>query len=282
MPITLPLNKVYFSDGYGLKAVDISALVGESQSQATTLLSFPTINYDRIQHIHGNLIDGYLWLALSFDGYSSGSDGYGATVTRDETDGYENFADGYHVDKAQITDNGIMYLVNQTFNRVEVYYGINKRPGRNIPDYIYNTTSTPAIFPGQILSLKIISEASLRYVNGTRIFVGTTEGMTRIEAYDRQTTDGYCDGYDGYGLSINYGIVGSGATYEVIGGTASPVVAIAFDEEKSIILVSTNNISNEGGLTQIALEGNLKILFMNEATGFLPSNNVRDIFGGSV
>lgn len=276
-PVTFPVNKLYFSDGYGFKGIEQSDLVAESQTQVSTLLSFPTIKSNEIQYIHGNYIDGYLWLALSYDGYN---DGYGAEVVKSEV-GVISYADGYSADKAQITGNGIMYLINQTHNRVEVYYGIHKQLGRDTPDFIYSTTSTPAIFPGQILCLKVIEGASLRYSGGSRLFIGTSQGMTRIEAYDQESPDGYGAGMDGYGLAIDYGIVGSGATNEVIGGTAPQVVAVTFNEELSIILVATNDGSNNGGITQIALSGNTQVVFLNTINGFLPTNDVIDISGGN-
>ncbi len=56
-------NIVYFSDGYGLKAIDIKDLTGESQSQVRLVFSkdvFPNITF-----IHGERIDGYDFLVSS-------------------------------------------------------------------------------------------------------------------------------------------------------------------------------------------------------------------------
>jgi hypothetical protein len=145
------------------------------------------------------------------------------------------------------------------------------------------------LFPGEILSLRVIDGASLRLSGGARLFVGTDQGLARIEAVDSQTIDGYSDGYDGLGLAKYYGIstsvdtVDGYAVNKVIGGTAPRVVATNFNEEKSTILVCTNDNNNDGGggVTQISLEGDTQIFFINKATGLLPSNNVRDITGGN-
>jgi len=279
----MAVNALYFSDGYGIKKIDLADLVGESQSVVSTILdttTVPPIPSDSVSHISGNAVGSDDFLAASFDDY--GGPSHGAVVIKNDTASVEQYADGYSCNKPGLSDKGILYVINETLNRVEVYYGAHFRGDTTrAPDFIYNTTSTPALFPGQILSLEVIDAASLRLSGGARLFVGTSLGMTRIETYDSQTVDGYSDGLDGYGLAIDYGIVGSGATNEVIGGTAPQVVAVAFNEEQSIILVCTNDSSNNGGVTEITLAGNAQILFLNEATGLLPSNDVRDIDGGN-
>jgi len=113
------------------------------------------------------------------------------------------------------------------------------------------------------------------------LYIGTTLGFTRVDTYDAQT-DGYGDGMDGYGISNTYSIIGGGAMHEAIGGTIPRVGALASDEEKSIIFVATNDNLGNGGVTQITIDGNTRIIFMTRENGMLPSNDVRDIFGKEI
>jgi len=279
------VNTVYFGDGQGLKRIDIQDLTGETQaamsddygpvfSEVRTVLSrstYPTIPDNEISSIFGNLVDGYFCLALSFE------NNYGTAIVRNET-GITRYLDGYNSNKAQINDSGTMYVVNEDLNQIEVYYGASIRDGYRSPDFIYNTTSTPSIISGTINDIHVVSGYSTKLSGATRVYVGTSQGVTRIETYD-QGTNGYCDGYDNRGVSIHYGISGSGQQHEIIGGTVSNVVSVDSDDSVGIMFVATNDGSGNGGLTQIAISQSRKIIFMTEGSGFLPSNNIRDVFG---
>jgi len=62
------INVLYFSDGYGLKAIDVQDFVGESQDAVRLVLSestSPQLMQNKIGYIHGKRIDGYSYLALS-------------------------------------------------------------------------------------------------------------------------------------------------------------------------------------------------------------------------
>lgn len=288
----MSVNTLYFSDGYGIKKINLSALVGESQSVVSVVLNtstIPPIPYDDVSSLSGNYISSNSYLVASFDDYglAISYDSYGSVVVKNETE-VKQYSDGYSNNDSHITDKGILYVINETFNQVEVYYGAHFRGDTTrAPDFIYDENSTPALFPGKIISLKVIDGASLRLSGGARLFVGTEQGLTRIETVDSQTVDGYGDGNDDLGLAKYYGIstcvdtVDGYAVNKVIGGTAPQVVATNYNEEKSIILVCTNDNSNNGGVTQISLESDAQIFFMNQATGLLPSNDVRDITGGN-
>ena len=132
---------------------------------------------------------------------------------------------------------------------------------------------------GTILELYIVDDASIKYSGGTRLYVGTTLGMTRIEAYDKESSPGYSAGLDNLGLSVNYGIVGSGARYEILGGTLPAVSKISSDATENIVFVITSDGVGNGGLTQISLSGNKKLIYMTAENGLLPSNDLRDVFG---
>jgi hypothetical protein len=272
------VNTLYFSDGYGAKKIDISELVGESQSAVKTFLdedSIPSV-HNKISSIYGNMIDDVFCLSMAYD-----HDAYGVFVIKNEVE-KEIYSDGYDTFKAQITDDGKMYLINKDKNTIEVYYGVHNRSGMRDPDFIYSNTSIPAIMPGEILTLHVVSGASTKYSGGTRLYVGTENGVTRIEAYDRQSSDGYSAGYDGNGISITYGLPGSGYRYEVLGGTIPRITSISSNEEKKVFFAVSQDGAGNGGITQVSLNSHRKIIYMTQAEGFLPSSDIRDIFGKAV
>ena len=270
------VNVLCFSDDYGLKAIDICDITGESQVLVRSILSADTplpLKESKLSYIHGEFIDGYQYLALSYN-----SDSYGTSVIKNMVERY-NYYDGYSIKQAQINEDGTLYLINETDNEIDVFYGVDFRgdTGR-VPDYIYDSSSTPSIISGDILCLHIVNDASLIYSQGTRLYVGTTLGMSRLDSYDKQT-DGYSDGLENFGMSFSYGIVGSGMTYKSIDGTVPRVTAISSDETNNVIFVATNDGAGNGGLTQINLVGNTKLVFLDEDGGLIPSNNIRNIFG---
>jgi hypothetical protein len=276
------LNTLYFSDGYGLKAIGIGNLVGEGQDVVRVVLdetSSPSIPSNSVTDVFGNFVRDNLHLVLSFDGYKSPTEGYGAIIATDETD-LDIYLDGYRTKAGQMNDNGVLYIINKSLNRVEVYYGADFRSGTRSPDFVYSSSSTPSIFGGEILSLHVSSGESLVYSSGTRIYVGTSLGMTRIETYDQESSDGYSASMDSNGTAFTYGIQGSGATFEVVGGTIPRVTDIGSNDESSMILVVTND-GYSGGVTQISLEGNDQVIFMDDSN-LLPSGDIRKIFGSDV
>lgn len=260
-------NMLYYCDGYGVKAINTKDLVGESQSKARISLSaetFPYIPTNEFSYLHSKVIDGDLYLAGSTD--------QGAIIVKNEFEDMY-YAEGSNIDKAQITNDGKLYLINKDLNRIEVYYGIHIQEDGRSPDYIYNTTSTPDIFDGDILDLRVVSEKSSRSSGKTRLYISTTLGATRIETWDAEDPDGYSAGLDNTGISYNYGIVGSGAQHEVIGGTSAECILISSNDEEGVMLVATPE-----GLTQISISTNKKILFIDRTSGLIPDEIIADIF----
>ena len=277
IPGTWTGNVAYYSDGYGLKKINLSDMVGECQSVVTTLFDYPTIFHNDILSVSGEVVNDNLCLSICYDDYSF-IEGYGVSIIKNEIDIY-NYGDGYSYNDPFITNKGILYTINKTHNNVEVYYGADYRGDTTrTPDFIYNTESTPPLFGGEILCLYVENEGSVKLSGGARLFVGTTLGFTRVDTYDYEGVDGYSAGLESYGMSSTFGIVGSGAQYEQIGGTIPRVVSISSDE-LSTIFVATNDELGNGGLTQITLAGNTKIFFLTQENGLLPSNNIRDVFG---
>jgi hypothetical protein len=269
------INSLYFSDGYGLKAIAIEQFVGESQGAVRQVLdelnTLPILPARRLSSIHGNQIND-LFLTVCMEGY--GGDAYGTVIIKNEIE-LNTYAGSSHTFQAQMNDDGTLYHINRDLNQIEVFYGADAYSGYGrSPDFVYNESSTPALFPGEILDLHIVSGASLATTGGTRLYVGTSKGMTRVDAHDEEGVDDYGAGNDAYGIVTTYGVTGSGADFEVVGGASEPVVSVSSDDTRSVIFVGTSD-----GVTQISLAGNRKILFMNEAGGFLPSDDIKDVFG---
>lgn len=271
-------NTLYFSNNLGIKKINISNLVGESQSVASILLSkttTPSIPDNYISSLFSQEIGGDIYLIFPCCGLF---DGYGCFVFKNETS-LNQFKDGYNIFQPQMNNRGILYYINQDENRIEVYYGAHFCSGLRIPDFVYSSTSTPSLLDGDILCLHVVSDVSTEMSTGTRLYVGTTLGMTIVNTYDAESSDGYSAGLDNRGKSMTYSIVDGYGTKEIIGGDVPEVVAISSRESSQVVFVATSDGYGNGGLTQISIINNKKIVFMSEENGLIPSNVVRNIFG---
>lgn len=297
IPYISTLNCIYFSDSYGVKKVDIIDLGGESQSVVQTVLSTstnPPILDNSIDSMYVEVVDGYFYLTFSLknevltglnwgdlDWDEAWSEDYfykGCFVVKNELE-INQFSDGYKVFSPRINNRGILYLINEDQNTIEVYYGAHLYSGTDRkPDFIYSSSSIPAIFPGEITCLYIANDASSELANGTRLYIGTSLGATMVDACDVENPDGYCAGFDYLGKSTTYSVVGGGADFEIIGGTSPRVAAIASNEEKMITFIATDGYYGEAGLSQISSIRNRRIVFMTSGNNLIPSNNIRDIF----
>lgn len=305
-PIT-SINRLYYSDDYGVYKIDIEDLTGESQFVAERFLdktTSPSIPTNYVDYISGTFIDGYYNLVLSMSDIEGDpllvpsiwdkvtwnnflwdiaqyGDGYGVRIVINEQE-INTYADGYSCNKAQMTSDGTLYLINRTFNKIEVYYGANIRSGTDRqPDYIYDGYSTPSLFAdgydiGTINTIHVVDGQSNVLSGGTKIYVGQSIGMSVIDAYD-SSTDGYGNGNDNLGTATYCGINGSGATHECIGGTIPNVTDIATDERYGIVFIVTNDGYGDGGLTQATISSYGKIIFMTEETELIPSNDIRKV-----
>lgn len=277
----MAINTLYFSNSQGIKKVDISNLVGESQSVATILLSkttSPSIPDNYISSLFFQEINDEIYLIFPCKGLS---DGYGCFILKNEIS-LNQFKDGYNILQPQINNRGVLYFINQDENKIEVYYGAHFRSGARAPDFFYNSTSTPALLGGDILCLHVVSDSSTEISNGTRLYVGTTLGMTIVNTYDAESSDGYGAGLDYLGKSITYSIIDGYGTNKIIGGSVSEVVAISSKESSQVVFVATSDGYNNGGLTQISIINNKKIVFMSEENGLIPSNTIRNIYGENI
>ncbi len=266
-----PVSDFYFSDGYGVRRLHVRQLVGEwkpYENAATDGYAMPVIlaeamtpewPSDNVRTLAGSQVDGYLHLVASTE--------KGVALTTGETGNLRVYAkpealvDGYDSLAAHMTSEGTLYLINRTLNRLEVYYGANFRSPLRQPDFWYGSGSSPPLLDGYLTALHVAEGESTVLDGGSRLYVGCSEGMTKIEAYDKQT-DGYSEGMDGY----------------ILGGSVAAVVAIDSDEPNGVLFVATNDgTETGGGLSQISISRNVRLLFMTKESGHLPSNVVKDI-----
>jgi hypothetical protein len=259
------VNAIYFSDGTGVKKANIIDLAGESQSIVSTILSFPAIPSNNVGPIHGEMI-GDFFLTLPYN------DGNGCVVVKNETT-TNQFLAGQNVLFAKINNRGILYCVRDN-NTIEVYYGANTRSGTRAPDFIYSSSSTPALISGNITAFNLSNDASTELINGTRLYVGTSNGAVVIDCKDAEASAGYSAGLDNIGSARTYRIASGIGTYKVIGGTSSSVSAISSNEDAMMMFVATSQ-----GLSQISLNDNKRTIFMTAENNLIPSNTIRDVFG---
>lgn len=273
---TQELSALYFSDGYGVKKINVAELAGESQDRVRTILSpstSPSLPVDGVADISGGFAGGAFHLVVCPDAY--GGAGHGAWVFKNETGSPKVFSDGYNILKARMNDEGTLYLANRERNRIEVYYGADIRDDyARPPDFVYDSYSSPPLLPGEITDMHLVPGDSLVCDGASRLYVGTSTGLTRIETCDLEDPDGYSSGQDGYGMAFTYTVAGQGGTYDVIGGAERRVASVHSDERFNTIMVATAD-----GLTQIALSGNRRISFLTQDEGTLPSNDIREVFG---
>jgi len=272
------INALYYSDGYGVKKIKLSDLAGESQNAARTILSTSTslpISSNSIKSVSGTTVGETFYLVVCSDG------SHGIHVCKNETSSITTYAYGTRMAYAQMTPDGTLYSVNLDLNRIDVWYGADTRPGNRSPDFFYSASTTPKITSGEILSFHVSPGHSNACAGATRLYVGTATGAARIDTCDLENPvlDGYSRMREDEGVSYTYGIAGSGEDYEVIGGTVAQVVSVHSNEEYSIMLVVTDDGSGGGGLTQISLLGNSQLIFMSASNYFLPSNDIRNVFG---
>ncbi len=269
------INTLYYSDGYGLKKIHISEIAGESQEKSCTFLTtstYPSLPTNTITNINSVVIGGYLYLTLTFSGSN------GVCILKDEVTNKNHYVSTSSVKHGYLSSTGILYFINTDLNRIEVYYGADYRSPIRSPDFVYDASSTPSVFSGRINSLKVSDGKSQVADDSARLYIGTEYGLTRIDTYESQSVDGYSDGYDGYGLSFSYGISTSSATYKIIGGTIENVTYVDSDDDNNLFMVATDDGYGNGGITQITLAGNRRLIFMSQSNGLLPSGYINGIF----
>ena len=259
--ITANTDTIYFgrADGYGVSKLALADVSKDSTEKANALLnvaSVPAILDDSVNDLFA--ADDLLVVGTEA----------GATVVVGEISG-THYSSGNNIVSVQLDDAGsTLYLANDTLGRVEVYYGVDTNTtDKTTPDAYYDVTTSPEIIDANINQIKVTSGTSIIDSGSNTIYVATDDGLSKIET--DESSPGVSE--DG-GISFSYGIDGSGAIYEVLGGGVNKVIAVDVNLEQRQVFVATEL----AGLTTINIDSNARFSF-SSAPDPLISNDIRDV-----
>lgn len=254
------------TDGYyaGIYKVERSSLNGNSTSNKIEAFIPPNIMSPNINHLYRGDHSGSDVIVVSTDN--------GASVF--EQDRKLHYSVGNNIGVACLDAGGTtLYLANNTLGQVEVYYNIDINTEQNIvPDAYYGLNSSPELSGSIINQIIVIDDMSIMDPESNRLYVGTDNGLTRID------TDESDPGYsESGGLSFTYGTYGSGMVFDILGGQTNNVIAVDVNVNILQIFVLTNDDYGDGGLTTINIPTNTRFDYKSYELGTLISNDLRDI-----
>lgn len=258
--VTASDDAIYFGsnyDGYGVMQLSISALSGNSTESVSSIynaVSVPSIVSNEINDLWYGTDAGSEFIAAATKS--------GASVV---WDGYRSvkYRDGYDIGGI-CTDTGgrKMYLINKDLNVIDVFYNIrNDLADRTTPDVSYVVSSI-------INQFRIASNASVMDSGSSAIYVATKDKLLRIDT--DESIPGVSE--DAYGISFTYGTIGSGATFEVLGGSSNEVVSVDINMQLLQLFVATTN-----GLTIVNIPSNTRFSYLSQQNQRLISEDVTDI-----
>jgi hypothetical protein len=275
------LSDLYFADEYGIRRLHMDRVVGELKPYENNDDGYNMqiiLSKDFTKEWPSNNISSICSTDIYSDLYLVSSTDKGCVITKNETGELKIYCkpialiDGYDTLDGLLTTNGILYVINKTLNRIEVFFNAYNVSGQRQPDFWYSSTSIPAITEGIITSLFVVNNMSnidhysaLLYV-GCKSSLGLGGGVTRIDTFESD---------EQFGIATTYGIVGSSTNYPILGGNISDVTAVISDETKEIMIVATNDGIQNGGISQVNLSKNALIAFLSASEESIPSNIVR-------
>jgi hypothetical protein len=179
--------------------------------------------------------------------YGGGFDGYACVdgTFHESVDGYGNYTDGYCTSynsiDVYIDELHKLYILNADENRIEVFYNIDgDLVGRSEPDYSYSASTVTAISGRTLTDLNVIEYFSGVDDFSNTLMIGTNNGLIRIDT--DESTPGVSEGSM---LAYTYNIDGSGATYEVLAGTDTRIIATQYNRDSSTLAVATKDATSE-------------------------------------
>jgi hypothetical protein len=181
-----------------------------------------------------------------------------------------NYRDGYDIGFICLDEGSDkLYIANNTLGRLEVFYDVHLDLfDRQEPDAYYSTDKEPALTDSTINGIAIAQNYSIMDSTSNTLYIATDDGLTRIDT--DESIPGMSE--DAYGLSLSYGIVGSGAIFELISGTSNRVVSVDVNMQQLQLFIATEN-----GMTIINLPSNSRFAYMSEQNQQLISDNINDI-----
>lgn len=167
-------------------------------------------------------------------------------------------------------NNGTLYLANRSRDRVDVYYNILADDvGRSIPDVYYAAANESSdgyavggILDGYFTDMVVTEQTSSVVDDSSTIYLGTPSGVFKID-----TDESVPGNTEINGILTSYGVVDSGYTHDVLGGTSNRVVALDVNIELNHLYVATRSESDEevNALTYIDLVTNKRTGVILEA-----------------
>jgi hypothetical protein len=256
----------YIYDAYqtGIFKIELDLINEDSSAKVMDAFAYPTIQSNVINDI---VCGDYAGAAVI--GIATNS---GATIFIE--DRVVQYASGSNISSIAFDDGtATMYIGNNTYGRVEVYYNIHVNDISNIaPHTYYDTHSTPEISDEFINQIKVASGLSTISSGSNTIYVATNNMLTRID-----TDESLPGSSESGGVSFTYGVSESGAIFEVLGGQTNRVVAVDINTNIMQIYVLTNEDYIHGGLTTINVFSNAQFSFMTYENGTLISKDVKDV-----
>lgn len=249
-----PANEptVYIGSSNGVKLITTDNIDGYS-------LASSYVDGYYVNHIYAKTLKYINRLAISTS--SSGT----IVKTTNYAMNPMHYSNGHEILKTIIAENnnGTLYLLNTTHNRIDVYYGIlYDNSGRNTPDGYYTVD-------GYITDLVITENTSILDERSNSLFIATDNGVYRIETDETSNPKTY--------QLYSYGINGSGKTYDIIEGTTNYVVAVDVNPRLNMMYVATRSASvgDQNVITYIDLNNNI-------ATGSVTEDRLLDRLINSV
>lgn len=273
--ITADTEDVYFgrNDGYEADAYGVRRLSFADLNKDSTLKVQNAFNIHTSPSILSNDVNDLFSVTNASDGLLAVATDLGATLIKNSNVGV-HYSSGYDIVSIQMGDGGeILYLANNTLGRVEVFYDAHLDVSDClVPDAYYSVTTSPEISNSIINQIKVTNNTSIIDSGSNSIYVATNNGLTVIH-----TDESVPGSSEGGGISLTYGIEGSGATFEIIGGEVDRVVAVDINLQQSQFFVATDDPSHKGGVTTINIPTNTRFQFASDEQGTLASNDLRDL-----
>jgi len=252
---------LYIGDSNGVKSIQVSEFDSNSTASVNTVFD----GY-HVYHIDNGILNYIHRLVVSTRDH--GAIFYSTNYAWPTL----FYSVGDEIIRAAITDqnNGTIYLANRTRGRIDVYYDIlADDEGRTQPDVFYSIGdgyddgyALAGLFDGYFTDMVVTKGTSTINAGSNSIFVGTSNGVFRIE-----TDESVPGNTEINGELVSYGIAGGPHEYRVIEGTTNEVVAIDVNTTTNHLYVATRSpdTNDENTVTYIDLATNKRTSFIPEA-----------------
>jgi len=256
----------YVADAYqtGVFKLWFDKLDGNSTAHVTDAFALPTIQSPVINDLFRGTHANEDVLVVATDS--------GATTIIGEQ--VVQYCSGCDISSAHLDAGGTtLYIANNTRKSVDVFYNINLNSENNRdPDAYYSAMTSPEILDGYISQIKVVNNSSIMDADSNTLYIATDVGLSRVD-----TDESVPGASEGGGIGFSYGIDGSGAIFEELGGQTNNVVAVDVNTQTLQLFVLTNDAAGQGGLTIINIPSNKQFSYRSHELDTLISRDLRDL-----